>query len=84
MGWQTHGDWVPVEIVSSMHPGGAKFAFCDRSVKFIKETIASLVPSNSSTGDPVRCYYRSQCSEDHIGTAKPQIYQTLAPATAAR
>jgi prepilin-type processing-associated H-X9-DG protein len=78
MGWQTNGDWVPVESVSSMHPGGANFAFCDGSVKFIKETIASWVPYNSSTGDPVGFQYGATCGEISIGTAQPQVYQRLA------
>jgi hypothetical protein len=46
--------------------------------KLIKKTIASWVPSNSSTGDPVGFHYGSQCAEGHIGTAKPQFYQALA------
>jgi len=78
MGFQTNGDWVTVEGVSSMHPGGANFAFCDGSVKFIKETIASWTPYNSSTGDPVGFQYDPTCGWDSIGTAQPQIYQKLA------
>jgi prepilin-type processing-associated H-X9-DG protein len=57
------GDRVPVKSVSSMHPDGANFAFCDGSVKFIKETIASWVPYDNSTGDPVRKWSRGKVSQ---------------------
>jgi prepilin-type N-terminal cleavage/methylation domain-containing protein/prepilin-type processing-associated H-X9-DG protein len=73
-----NGDWVPLEGVSSLHPGGANFAFCDGSVKFIKETIASWSPYNNATGDPVGFQYDPTCGSISIGTAKPQVYQMLA------
>jgi|SRR5271157_1178876 len=78
MGHNTNGDWVPAEGASSFHPGGANFAFCDGSVKFIKETIASWGPYNTATGDPVGFTYGLTCGEDYIGTAQPQVYQMLA------
>ena len=46
-GLYSPGDWVTAEGASSFHPGGANFAFCDGSVKFIKETISSWGPYNS-------------------------------------
>ncbi len=40
-----------VNGASSLHPGGANFAFCDGSVRFMKETVSSW-PFNPATGFP--------------------------------
>jgi len=74
----TNGDWATAEGAVSFHPGGCNFAFCDGSVKFIKESIASWGPYNTATGDPVGFVYGATCGENYIGTAQPQVYQMLA------
>jgi prepilin-type processing-associated H-X9-DG protein len=38
-----------VEAASSYHPGGANFAFCDGSVKFLKDSISTW-PFDPTTG----------------------------------
>ena len=40
-----------IQAASSFHPGGAHFALCDGSVRFVKETIDSA-PFDTTTGLP--------------------------------
>ena len=40
-----------IQAASSYHPGGAHFAFCDGSVRFVKETI-DCAPFDPASGLP--------------------------------
>jgi len=73
------GCWnIPVEAPSSMHPGGANFAFCDGSVRFIKDTVNSWA-IDPNTCDAVGITYAGPSGGEYyqMGNAKPGVFQAL-------
>ncbi len=64
-----------VDGASSFHPGGVNFAFCDGSVRFLKESISSW-QYNPATGYPLGVTFNSGVYTIAAGT-RLGVYQQL-------
>ncbi len=70
----TATDWV--FSASSNHPGGANFAFCDGSVRFLKDTIDTWTLDNM--GNPLGVTYDSGLGQFKMAPGtKVGVYQAL-------
>jgi prepilin-type N-terminal cleavage/methylation domain-containing protein/prepilin-type processing-associated H-X9-DG protein len=84
---QTNGPfgYYAITVANSLHPGGANFAFCDGSVRFIKNTISSWTFNTGNTdpyGDAIPDGAIGTLDSSgnlylQFGTAKLGVYQML-------
>jgi prepilin-type processing-associated H-X9-DG protein len=67
---------VATSAATSLHPGGANFAFADGSVKFLKETIGSWTFANGSS-NPVGVTWSGSTTNLYTVTGTLGVYQQL-------
>jgi prepilin-type N-terminal cleavage/methylation domain-containing protein/prepilin-type processing-associated H-X9-DG protein len=81
---QSDGGNATMSSAGSNHPGGCNFAFCDGSVKFLKDTTASW-PINVATGLPTGMIYTAPTTTGYnnytwtggVQTVPNGVYQSL-------